>query len=117
MIVAGLLGDLVRLQPARGLEVEHEDLRLQQRGGDPLPFAGNFALVQRRQNAERAEQPGAEIGDRNADAHRALARQAGDRHQPAHALRDLIDAGPLAIRAVLTEAGNAGEDDALVDLA
>ena len=31
MIVAGLLGDLLGDQPARRLEVEHEDLRLQQR--------------------------------------------------------------------------------------
>ena len=117
MIVAGLLGHLVRLQPARGLEIEHEDLRLQQRGGDPLAFAGNFALEQRDHDAERAEQAGAEIGDRNADAHRALARHAGDRHQPAHALRDLVEARPVAIGAVLAEAGDAGEDDALVDLA
>ena len=81
------------------------------------PFAGDFALEQRDQDAERAEQAGAEIGDRNADAHRALARQAGDRHQPAHALRDLVEARPVAIGAVLAEAGDAGEDDALVDLA
>ena len=117
MIVAGLLGHLVRLQPARGLEVEHEDLRLQQRGGDPLPLAGALALEQRDHDADRAEQAGAEIGDRDAGAHRALPGQAGDRHQPAHALRDLVDARPVAIGAVLAEAGNAGEDDAFVDLA
>ena len=62
-------------------------------------------------------QPRGQIGDRNADAHRPLARQAGDRHQAAHALGDLIEARPVAIGAVLTEAGNAGVDDALVDLA
>ena len=37
--------------------------------------------------------PAAQVGDRNADPHRPLAGQAGDRHQPAHALGDLIEAG------------------------
>ena len=59
----------------------------------------------------RAEQPGREVGDRNADPHRALARRAGDRHQPAHALRDLIEARALAIGTVLAEAGDAAIDD------
>jgi hypothetical protein len=42
------------------------------------------------------KRPGVEVGDRDADAHRPLARQAGDRHQPAHALRDLVEARPVA---------------------
>ena len=45
----------------------------------------------------------------------ALARQAGHRHQAAHALRDLIEARPLGIRPVLAEAGDAGEHDARID--
>ena len=53
----------------------------------------------------------------DADAHRALAGRAGDRHQPAHALRDLIEARPLVVGAVLAEAGDAAIDDARVDLA
>ena len=80
------------------------------------PLLGFLAFEQRDQDAERREQPGAEIGDRNADAHRPLPRQAGDRHQPAHALRDLIEARPVGIGAVLAEAGNAGIDDARIDL-
>ena len=59
---------------------------------------------------------GGEVGDRNADAHRPLARQAGDRHQPAHALRDLVEAGPVGIRPILAETGNAGVNDARIDL-
>ena len=39
MIVAGLLGHLMRPQPPRRLEIEHEDLRLQQQGGNRLPLA------------------------------------------------------------------------------
>ena len=42
---------------------------------------------------------------------------AGDRHQPAHALRDLVDAGAALIGPVLAKAGDAAIDDARVDLA
>ncbi len=116
MIVAGLLGDLAADQIARRLKIEHENLRLQQRGLDVLALVRFLALEQRDQDAERREQSGAEIGDRNADAHRPLPRQAGDRHQPAHALRDLVEAGPVGVRPVLAEAGNAGIDQARIDL-
>ncbi len=60
--------------------------------------------------------PGCEIGHGNADPHRAFAGRAGDRHQPAHALRDLIEAGALVIGAVLAEAGNTAIDEARIDL-
>ena len=46
---------------------------LQQRGLHPLGFAGDVALQQRREDANRAEQPGGEIGHRDAYPHRALA--------------------------------------------
>ena len=117
MIVAGLPGHLAADQPARALEVEHEDLRLQQRGRDVLALLRLLALEQRDQNAERAKQPRAEIGDGNADAHRPLPGQAGDRHQPAHALRDLVEARPIGVGTGLPEAGNAGIDELRIDLA
>jgi len=44
-----------------------------------------------------------------------LARMAGDRHQAAHALGDLIEARPLEVGAVLAETGDAGEDYLLID--
>src|SRR5207244_3083397 len=97
-------------QPTRGLEVEHEDLRLKQRRLDVLALLRFLALEQRGHDAERAEQSRAEIGDWNADAHRALSRQASDRHQPAHALRDLVEARPLFVRPVLAEAGDRAID-------
>ena len=56
--------------------------------------------------------PGGEVGDGDADPHRPFAGRAGDRHQPAHALRDLIEARALVIGAVLSEAGDAAIDDA-----
>src|SRR5262249_37972259 len=91
------------------------DLPLKKRGAHPLAFAGDLALQQGDEDAERAENSRAEIRDRNPGAHRALPRQAGDPHQPAHALRNLIEARPLAIRAVLAEAGDAGVDETPVE--
>ena len=58
-----------------------------------------------------------EVGDRDADAHRPLARQPGDRHQAAHALRDLVEARPVGVGPVLAEARQAHVDEARVDLA
>src|SRR3974390_60581 len=116
MIVAGLLGDLVHLQPARGLEVQHEDLRLKERGGDPLAFAGHLALQQRGEDPHGAEEAGGQVGDRDANAHGPLTRQAGDRHQPAHALGDLVEAGAVAVGAVLAEAGDRAGQKPLVVL-
>ena len=48
---------------------------------------------------------------------RAFTRRAGDRHQPAHALCDLIEARALVIGAILAEAGDAAIDEARIDLA
>ena len=117
MIVAGLPRHLAADQPARALEVEHEDLRFQQRGRDVLPLLRLLALEQGNQNAERAKQSSTEISDRNADTHRPLPRQAGDRHQPPHALRDLVEARPVGVGAGLPEAGNARIDELRIDLA
>ena len=74
VVVAGLLGHLAVDQPARRLEVEHDDLGLQQRGLHPLALARDLALEQRDQDRLRGEEAGAEVGDGDADAHRALAR-------------------------------------------
>src|SRR5262249_41178234 len=115
VIVAGLAGHILGDQPARRLEIGERDLRLKQRGAHPLALARDLPLEQGDEDTERAKNSGAEIRDRNAGAHRALARQAGDPHQPAHALRNLIEARPLAIRAVLAEAGDAGVDEAPVE--
>ena len=79
----------------------------------PLPVL--LALQQRHHDGLREEHAGGEVRNRDADAHGALARQAGDRHQAAHALRDLVDAGSLGIGAGLAETGDAAVDDARVD--
>src|SRR5215510_4974506 len=115
MIVAGLLRHLAADEPARALEIQHEDLRLQERRADVLAFLRRFPLEQRHQNAERAEQSCREVGDWDADAHRPLPRQPGDRHQAAHALGDLVEARAIAIGAGLAETRDAGIDQLRVD--
>ena len=45
-----------------------------------------------------------------------MSGQTGHRHQAAHALRDLIEARPVGVRAVLAEAGDAGIDQFGIDL-
>ena len=115
MVVAGLLGDFAFHQPARRLEVEHEELRLQERRLHPLALAGLLALEQRDHDAVRAEDSGAQVRDRDTDAHRSLPRQSGDRHQAAHALRDLVEARAHAIGAVLAVARDAAVDQPRID--
>ncbi len=116
MVVAGLLRHLALDQPARGLEVEHEDLRFDQRGVNPLALAGTLAIVEGEDDALGQQQARGEVGDGNADTHRPAAGLAGDRHQATHALGDLVDAGARRIGAALAEAGDRAVDDARVDL-
>ena len=117
MIVAALAGNLLVHQPAHDLEIHHPDLRLQQRGLHPLALARHFALKQRDQRADRAEQTRGEVGNRDTRAHRSATGLARHRHDAAQALRDLVQAGPVFIGTILTESGHARQDDARVDLA
>src|SRR5438552_5006030 len=84
---------------------------------DPLALARALALDQGDEDALREEDARAEVRDGNADAHRPLSRDAGDRHQAPHALRDLVDSRTIAIGAALSEAGDAAVDQARVDRA
>src|SRR5262249_28587672 len=115
MVVAGLARHLATDGPARRLEIEHGDLGREQVALYPLALTGLLALQQRHQDAHGAEDAGSQIGDRDADTHWTLTGQAGDRHQPAHALSDLVEAGTLAVRPVLPETRYAGIDKARVD--
>src|SRR2546427_10630599 len=101
----------------RSLEVEHREHRLEQRRVDPLALAGDFDLEQGDEDALGEEDARAQIRDGNPDAHRSLAGDARDGHQAAHALSDLIDAGPVAIGPALAEARDAAVDQPRVDRA
>ncbi len=58
MVVAGLRRDLAGDQPASGLEIEHGDLALKERGLYPLPLARLLALEQGDEDADGTEQSG-----------------------------------------------------------
>src|SRR5262249_61025709 len=80
----------------------------------PLALAGALALDEGDQDALGKEDARAQIRDGNAHAHWPLPRDARDGHEATHALRDLIDARPVAIRSALPEAGDAAVDQARV---
>ena len=115
MIVARLPRHLAGEQPARRLEIEHEHHRLEQARVHPAALARALALEQRHHDGERQEVAGREVADRDADPDRLGAGMAGDAHQAAQALGDLVDAGAMAVRAALAEAGDRGVHDPRVD--
>mgnify|MGYP000123763390 CR=1 FL=1 len=80
-----------------------------------LKLTGFFSFCQRDQNAGGRVNARTGIGHCGAGPHWAATRLASNRHQAAHALGDLIEAGARGVRAVLSEAGNRGQDDAWVD--
>ena len=116
MVVAGLAWHVLGDGPACGLEVAHRDHRLQQRARDPLALARLLALEQGDQDADGAMKAGAHVGHGDAGPHRAATRHAGDVHQPAHALGDLVEARALGIGAVLAEARDRAQHDARIHL-
>ena len=114
MVVAGLGRNFTVDRPARDLEVEHRNLGLEQRRVDPLALARALALDQGDEDRLGEEVAGAEVGDRDADADGSVARHSVNRHDPAEALRNLVDAGSPGVGSVLAEAGNAAVDDARI---
>src|SRR5512145_496272 len=82
----------------------------------PLALARGFALDQGNQDALGQEDAGAEVRDGDADADRPLSRDAGDGHQTAHALSDLVDSRAIPVWTALAEAGDAAVDQAGIDL-
>ena len=115
MIVAGLACDFASHEVTRSLEVEEEDLCFQQARVHPASDACALPLVERCHDPEREESARDEIVDRNTDAHRAVARDPRDRHEPAHPLRNLVDATFGRIRTVLSEPADAAVDEPRID--
>ena len=115
VIIACLWRYFLFQQPARRLEIQHEDLRLQQGRLYPLAFARHLSFEQCGEDAQGTGQPGAQVGDRHPGAHGALAGQPGDGHQPAHALGDLIEPWAAVVGTVLSEPGDAAVDQPRVD--
>src|SRR5262249_4671292 len=103
-------------QVARRLEIEEEYRRFDERRMHPLAFAGALALEEREGDPIGEGQASRNVVDRDSDAHGTLAGMSGNRHDPAHALGDLIHARPALVGAVLPEAGDAAVDDTRVHL-
>jgi hypothetical protein len=104
MVLSGGTRHRARLEVHARAPREHADHRLEQRRVDDLPSPAPLALEQREADALRREDAGEQIRDRDPGARRADLRCSGQAHESAHPLRDLIESGPVAIRAVGTEA-------------
>ncbi len=104
VIVTGLAGHVLGDGPACGLKVAHRDHGLQQRRRNPLPLPRALPFQKGNQDTHGAMKACAHIGDGDTGPDRSLPRHAGDPHQPAHALRDLVEARSLGVRPVLAEA-------------
>ena len=98
-------------RPPGALEGVHADDRGQQRGADHAAAAGaGRARAARRPRRRRRSSRRA--GPRSARRPWSARLGAGDRHQPALALRDLVVAGPAALGTVVAEAGDRQHDQA-----
>jgi len=103
------------------VEVHHRHHRhgaIHQRQVEMPAAAASLALGDGREDRGGAEQSGDEVDDRDAGLLRSAARKivalAGDAHESAHALHDEVVAGAIGVRAVLSEAGDRGVDEARV---
>ena len=113
VVRAGEARHLARDGPAGALEGVQPDHARQQRGADHPASPGAVPLVQRRDHAVREVQAGDQVGDGNADLGGHLG--AGDAHQTALALGDLVVAGAVALRPVVPEAGDPADDQGRVE--
>ena len=81
---------------------------------DHLAVAAALAFVQRGEDADRGEEAGGDVAEREAGADGAAAGLAGDAHDAAHALHDDVERRAVAVGAGLAEAGGGGVDEARV---
>ena len=100
------------VEPQRGLPDRVRERRLEQRRVDVLAGSAPCALVQRREDAERCERAGVQIGKRHAGHHRRAARLACEAHDAGHRLRHQIEAGTVGVRTRPAEAGDRARDEA-----
>ena len=89
--------------------IEHRDI-------DELTVAGFFPLVERQENADGRVHPGGDIGDGKTGARRLVGITGGG-DDPAFALNQEIVGLDVAIRTVLTVAGERAINQPWIDLA
>src|SRR5712691_11488933 len=83
----------------------------------PFTLARDLTRQQGHQNALGQKDTRAQIRNGDADPHRALSGNAGNRHQAAHALGNLVHSRAIPIRTALPKARDDAVDDAGVDWA
>ncbi|MCY1524000.1 hypothetical protein D9M68_589160 [compost metagenome] len=112
MHIAARLGHLALAQIALALHAEQRHEACQQRGFHMLPAPGGGALRDGRQDAD--DQPHSRRQVANGDAHPRWPRLRGARqaHEAGIALRDLVEARPVARRPFAAEARNRRHDQA-----
>ena len=97
---------------------EGRRLAVEQRHVDRLAFAGARLMDERGLDRDGGVEAGNEIGDGDAHFHRFGARRAvglaGDAHQSAHALDQIVVARFVLVRTVMAEAGERAIDEARV---
>ncbi len=82
---------------------------------DVLPFAGLEPVHVGREDAVGREQPGVEVGDRDADLHGRLSGMAGHAHDARVSLRHEVEPRLVLVRTRATEPGDGRVDDGRVD--
>src|SRR5271165_3669177 len=82
-----------------------------------LTLAGELALIESGEDADRSVEAGAGVADRRPGFDRAPVGLAGDRHGPAGRLRDHVESEVILVGAVVSEALDRDIDDARVDFA
>ena len=117
MVVAGPHGRRARRQIVQRLIGRHAHTGVQKRHINVLSTPCATALMHGCQNGCDRIDAGENIRRGNARALRLAIGFAGDRHQPAHALNDIVIARAMRIGAVLTETGDRTIDQARIDLA
>jgi hypothetical protein len=92
---------------------EHRQQRLVERDVDDLTAARDLiAMAERGQDSGRAGQGRDHVGHRKRWKRRRPVGGAGRSREAAHGLDHRSESGPIAIRTVLSPAGDAGEDEA-----
>ena len=116
VVVASGLRHLAGHGVPGALEGVDPDDRGEQRGAHLTADAGAVALVERGDDTVGAVHPGEEVADGDPDALRVVGVGAGERHQAALALGDLVVPGAAALGTVVAEPADPQDDEARVEL-
>ena len=115
VVVAGAQRLLAGLEVVRGEERQVRDHAVGEARRHFLALAGSLAPDERGADAHRCVRAGDQVGQRRRGARRRLALGAVDAHEAAHRLRDEVERRPVAVRAVVAEAGDVATHDVGLD--